>query len=983
MPTTEDFIYRRALIPLLIFMCSFMLYLVTVTPAVYVGDAGELAVAPQVLTVAHPTGYPLFNILGKLFLTIVPFGNTAYKMGLFDSLASAIAIMFFYLTLRLTLGNRILATTGALVLACSRYFWSQAVITEVYALNSVFLTGVMLLVVMWMQRPSTRLLFFISFIYGLSLSHHLSMILVAPALLIAIGFGGMPSFGRAWEVISCKKLREELSLEGITTPMLVIPMIALSQLFVVAYSKYMVPRVGFYALSNILLYLLVGLLFVILLRIMVFSFSVVKRFLKWVFITSLWISFFEIALNYIAINYMFFYPVFIATYILIYFTSDEKRGNESFWLKFGRFLGRKGPIISTVAILIILGVSIDLYIPIRSLGLNQFNAICALYWGDTATFTEFLEHISGYKFRPLMFSRNAQGMWDQFGNFLHFVITQFTPLGALLIILGGFVFYRRNRAIFWFFSFIAMFNIWFCTNYDIMDIEVFYIPTYIIAAVYLVYSIELVTSLLMTQIRKFLHKLGIRGFPEYNSRWCMPVLVCLTLLCLLTNFYENDRSQYFIAHDYGMHVLHTIKGKATLLTQGWVTPYVLGYLEIANKARTMDSDKVRLIIEGRFGVLAKIISGRFVLPEGTKIYTTVPIEILGLDKVYSKIRGLIYEIGFAKGDMVKPEETCWRLYEGRDIPVDSHEVFKSYQCRSLVAKYYYLRGDYLFQQGEDEKAIELCEMAQKISPGNKQIHNNLGCIFFKQELFDRAEEQFKTALRIAPDFQQARHNLGNVFFKQGRFDEALAMFGINQRAHWSVSFFRPLVAQIFLKQGRFEDAIREFENAIQLDPENEEIHNSMGVAYSNAGKYREAIESFETALKLAPKHAQSHNNLGAVYETLGQYEKAEEHYLKAIECNSELADALNNLGILYGKQGRIEDSIKEFKKALKIRSDYTTAMNNLGIALTKQDRMAEAVSWWKKSLSIDPGQSKIVQYLQHQKEMMSENTDVTPAKSEN
>ena len=50
--------------------CIFIIYILTLAPGVVEIDAGELATVQATLGIAHPTGYPLFNMLGFLLLKI-------------------------------------------------------------------------------------------------------------------------------------------------------------------------------------------------------------------------------------------------------------------------------------------------------------------------------------------------------------------------------------------------------------------------------------------------------------------------------------------------------------------------------------------------------------------------------------------------------------------------------------------------------------------------------------------------------------------------------------------------------------------------------------------------------------------------------------------------------------------------------------------------------------------------------------------------
>ena len=50
----------------------FVVYALGASRTIYVGDSGELITAVYLLGVPHPSGYPLFVMLGKLWTLLVP-----------------------------------------------------------------------------------------------------------------------------------------------------------------------------------------------------------------------------------------------------------------------------------------------------------------------------------------------------------------------------------------------------------------------------------------------------------------------------------------------------------------------------------------------------------------------------------------------------------------------------------------------------------------------------------------------------------------------------------------------------------------------------------------------------------------------------------------------------------------------------------------------------------------------------------------------
>jgi len=172
-----------------LFMVTFGLYLSTLAPSVATifDDSLDLQLACHQLAIIHPTGYPLYALLGKLF-TFLPFGDVAYRVNLLSAVAAAWAVSLIYLGLRTIVKRRLAAALGALALAVSPAFWSQAVIAEVYALNAAFTALAILSVLRWAESPGPNRswLLLLALAMGLGLAHHRMIVLVAPALVVFI-----------------------------------------------------------------------------------------------------------------------------------------------------------------------------------------------------------------------------------------------------------------------------------------------------------------------------------------------------------------------------------------------------------------------------------------------------------------------------------------------------------------------------------------------------------------------------------------------------------------------------------------------------------------------------------------------------------------------------------------------------------------------------------------------------------------------------
>lgn len=160
---------------------AFLLFWRTAAPTVLPGDSGELQFAPWGFWLAHPTGYPLFLILGGIWQHILPVGDPAFRMNLFSAFWSAATVGLAFATFWNVTQSRAASTIAALTFAVSPLFWSQATRAEVYALNTFFLALLTLLGILWHDRGQRRYAFAFALTFGLALTHHRTTILLIPA----------------------------------------------------------------------------------------------------------------------------------------------------------------------------------------------------------------------------------------------------------------------------------------------------------------------------------------------------------------------------------------------------------------------------------------------------------------------------------------------------------------------------------------------------------------------------------------------------------------------------------------------------------------------------------------------------------------------------------------------------------------------------------------------------------------------------------
>jgi tetratricopeptide (TPR) repeat protein len=173
-----------------IFSClAFIFYLICASPGFGWRDGPEIAVTAVFLDVAHPSGFPTYNLLAKI-LTWFPFGALAYRVTIFTAMAGGLSIFLLGILLKgLHDQDESKASYPFLFVALFFYAIHQAIFSasvevEVYSLNAAMIIGLIICAVQWQNGYGLAWLYVGGFLYGISCGNHASLALYLPVLLI-------------------------------------------------------------------------------------------------------------------------------------------------------------------------------------------------------------------------------------------------------------------------------------------------------------------------------------------------------------------------------------------------------------------------------------------------------------------------------------------------------------------------------------------------------------------------------------------------------------------------------------------------------------------------------------------------------------------------------------------------------------------------------------------------------------------------------
>ena len=215
-------------------------------------------------------------------------------------------------------------------------------------------------------------------------------------------------------------------------------------------------------------------------------------------------------------------------------------------------------------------------------------------------------------------------------------------------------------------------------------------------------------------------------------------------------------------------------------------------------------------------------------------------------------------------------------------------------------------------------------------------------------------EQIK-GLTVAVTALSQKGELGTAAieaFKQDNLNLAKDLFKLEaQRAEMAAKqgaeAYRNLGAIAFLDNT--QEALNAYRRATELDPDNIDGWNDLGILFFRFGDFKGATNAYTTALTLGKKHqnktaiANAYGNLGSIFLIIGELDNSIIFYSYALILHEELdnkngmADNFGNLGIIYQRKNEFDKAVNFQIKSLELnefignKKGKAASYTNLGV----------------------------------------------------
>ena len=172
--------FRRYGLPLFLLALVVPAYLSTLVLGVMPEDAGEFQTRFYTLEPAHPTGYPLLIILGKVWVTLWPLGSVADRGNLLSLLFSVGAVLATYSVVALLTNRPIAAFFAGLTLAFTPSLWFYSAKAGPYPFHILLVSLSWLTLLRWQRGKGT--LYAAACVLGMGTAHHRMFLMSLPAM---------------------------------------------------------------------------------------------------------------------------------------------------------------------------------------------------------------------------------------------------------------------------------------------------------------------------------------------------------------------------------------------------------------------------------------------------------------------------------------------------------------------------------------------------------------------------------------------------------------------------------------------------------------------------------------------------------------------------------------------------------------------------------------------------------------------------------
>lgn len=946
------------------FLLTLITYTLTLTPSLSAGDNGELTTAAYFLGVGHAPGYPFYVLMSKIF-TYLPFGNIAWRTNFFSAFCAALSVGVVYLILIKFLGQnrkitkfspvvQLPALFGSLLLTISDNMWAQATMAEVYSLNILQLSTIILLLVYWFEAVwkhadeevpyyGKKYLMAFGFLYGVAIANH--------HVTLAFAFG--PIFMIAFVLLLVHKRRYIENIETAFISIFVfIVLVCIGGFgyyrFIMNYEAYLYFPPGIASSDSFL-----SIIFKPFININILS-DIIAAFANGSLLrpdqfASLKDPMYPTLYKGI---FLVFWPLFlVVVWVVIYkyiLCKSSKFNHDS------DYITGISIVYYQMLLMLTLGLIIYAYMPIRARALPPLN------WGQ-------LNEPSGWENLSYLFSMIHRKQYGASGNdikalfilhpeqvkaLINIFKTQLTSLGILFFIPGLFQIFKKNKAacIFSIFGLITFsVSLMAYTNpppsvRTLSFVEVFFLP----ATMYMIFItgfgcqfyMEYFNKNIKNIFKKDTEPVSSQKQITFNTTHIVSVIAILAILTpiFFANLKRNNNYNDFSNHDYPYNLMNSLPNNAIFATEGGDNQvFGLVYYGMVERRRPdlKVYDQKGNVFERVYGNLMKT-DGRWIgeisdkvdkdfIESGRPYYMAWKRD--GLERLgdyYFKPYGLVFRVLPIRYSLVDELEFYKYLTVNDYKKIAKENLKRDYENDKITKDLHTLLDEGLIKverknnyNGNEE--IEFLKMPQQPFPELKTEEDYWASYRMHGSVEEQSYWDFLTREIFVSSYGVAKIDLYKRQIK--KYENLIASMGTLDKARNSITRKEAEDKIAYYK----EEKTKEEDKMLAIGFDMSNVYFIVGNNAILEGNYQRAAEMFENVVKLEKLVYPAYFNLTATYEYIARDPKTP--YSEEKKYLEKAKEVLSRAEKTFYRGGRRKADIEKDQNYQQIKQ-YVTRLDS-------------------------------------------------------
>jgi tetratricopeptide (TPR) repeat protein len=256
--------------------------------------------------------------------------------------------------------------------------------------------------------------------------------------------------------------------------------------------------------------------------------------------------------------------------------------------------------------------------------------------------------------------------------------------------------------------------------------------------------------------------------------------------------------------------------------------------------------------------------------------------------------------------------------------------------------------------GLDDAALADYTRALRLEPTNPEILTARGSFYAKADKPNLALEDFDAAIAADPKHAEAYNGRGALYAnalgdQEKALRDVLKAVELKPREpgyHFNMGVLRT-------RNRLFHKALESFELALELKGPAARVLERRADAKFLLGDHVGAVRDIESALEKDPRNPSLYDTLGWIRLRAKEPEQAVRDLSQALHLQGDLAPALVHRGLAYGTLRQLKNAAADFERALKLEPSSKEAWTYLCQARRLQKSPKEALKACDRAVAID------------------------------